>query len=100
MAQKLGLLITNPFNNEDLGTKLLRVDPKQEFRDLSAAEFKLIKELTDAMAITGADWTDTFRLLAEVVPGASEQPVLEKILNICAPAKLTQKVPQSKYSPA
>lgn len=42
MGQKLGFLLTNPPNTEsmllDAGTHLYRVDPAQEFRELSQLE--------------------------------------------------------------
>ena len=66
MAQRLGILLTREPEGGpiDLGTRLLRVDPTQEFRELLAAEKEVIEELYDVMAETGADFNDTFRVLS------------------------------------
>lgn len=70
MAQRLGLLLTRApeGGNIDLGTKLLRIDPTQEFRALMSAENEIIDELYTLMAETGVDFNDTFRVLARANP--------------------------------
>lgn len=75
MAQKLGFLLTQAPETEstklDLGVRLLRINPQQEFRDLSRKEIECIEALMDTMTQTAADFTDAFRLLAEVELGVA-----------------------------
>lgn len=73
MAQKLGIFITEPVqvgdtNHIDLGTHKLVTNPKQQFRILTKRELDCIQGLTNTMAETGSDFTDTFRILADVAP--------------------------------
>lgn len=56
----------------DLGTHALRTDPKQAFRMLTRAELACTEKLVEVMAATGSDFTDTFRILADVSPGLKE----------------------------
>ena len=102
MAQRLGILLTREPEGGpiDLGTRLLRVDPTQEFRELLAAEKEVIEELYDVMAETGADFNDTFRVLSRANPTTVDATVAS-LVKLCAPQKLADKKNnQSKYSPA
>ena len=102
MAQKLGFLITDkPQAPIDVGTHLLRVDPSQEFRQLTENELETIESLLETMAKTGSDWTDTFRLMSQVNPEGDNSVVLEKLCDICAPLKMKDnKMKTSSFSPA
>jgi len=60
--------------------------------------------LADTMAETGSDFTDTFRILADITPkmnspDQSFQEALDKLVQICAPMALLDKKSTSKFSP-
>ena len=102
MAQRLGILLTRAPEGGpiDLGSRLLRVDPTQEFRELLDAEKEVIEELYTAMAETGADFNDTFRVLARANPSTVDETVAS-LVKLSAPQKLADKKgSQSRYSPA
>lgn len=53
------------------------------------------------MEATGSDFTDTFRTLGKVSTSEdNSKQILDKLVQICAPAKLLDKKGESKYSPA
>lgn len=52
---------------------------------------------------TGADFTDTFRLLADITPSLTQNDqvfaeTLDKLVQICAPLALLEKKQESKFS--
>jgi len=63
-----------------------------------------MEQLTQTMAETGGDFTDTFRVLADITPGMQErdekfQEALGKLVRICAPQVLLDKKDAPKFSP-
>lgn len=108
LAQKVGFFITQPPSLDgkagvDLGTHLLRIDPHQTFRKLTTEEEECIEKLVEAMIATGSDFTDTFRILADISPGLKEgdekfQEALGKLVQICAPLALLDKKDAPRYS--
>lgn len=73
MASKLGIFITEPVeasgaDHVDLGTHKILINPNQKYRILTKKEFDCIQSLINTMSETGSDFTDTFRILADVVP--------------------------------
>lgn len=87
----------------DLGTHSLRINPGQTFRKLTKEELACIETLVEVMAATGSDFTDTFRILADVSPGLKQddqklQDALAKLVQICAPLSLLDKKDAPRFS--
>lgn len=66
MGQKLGFLLTEAFTQEQTSGVRKQIINKTAHRDLTIKELECIKQLFDTMKETKADFTDTFRILAQV----------------------------------
>ena len=70
---------------------------------MTKEETEYIEQLIEAMVATGSEFTDTFRILADINPGIKEddeafKEALENLMKICAPMALLDKKNAPRYS--
>ena len=66
-------------------------DGTQEERRLSRKERSCITAILQIMSQTGADFTDTFRIIADVKANSDNKEVIDRLVSVCSPLELLEK---------